>query len=101
MLKELCENCPTYGKECTWERVVACLASRHADTWQYHNIDFWILALMAELGEASAAICGRHDHPWQWEVAQIAAIALNLLRRFGGPGPVRDLRRDNEPVALS
>jgi hypothetical protein len=48
--------------------------------------------LAREIGELSNALAGKHEHPPEYELAQIAGIAINWLRMLGViPKPRRDI----------
>lgn len=40
---------------------------------------YWLARLTEEVGELSSALLGRHEHPPEVELRQIAAICLNWL----------------------
>jgi len=50
-----------------------------------------------EMCELGRALAGEHEHPPEWELVQIAGIAVNWLRRLGViPPPRRDLLAENK-----
>ena len=74
------------GQE-TWPEIVDLLCQWHQEkgTWATLPPCYWLARLTAELGELAAAIAADHEHPWELEAAQIAAIAINMLRVHGLP----------------
>lgn len=81
---------------CDWHTVVELLVLRHVEkeTWKTLPPCFWLARLVAEVGELAAAIASDHEHPWELEAAQIAAIAINMLRWHGRS---LDVLRQDEP----
>ena len=61
-----------------WRQVIA-LAIGHRATWRAEPESRWLAGLMAEVGELADAMHGKHEHSPDWELEQIAAIALNWL----------------------
>ena len=55
------------------------LAMRHEDTWAGESDVRWLQGLVEEVGELASALAGRHKHTPDYELRQIAAIALNWL----------------------
>lgn len=70
-----------------WPDIVEILAQRHSDgdTWAALPLCYWLARLMAEVGELAAAIVSKHEHPWEMEAAQIASLAINMLKVHGLP----------------
>lgn len=64
-------------------RWIPTLVERHADLWADKSEEYWLMRLMSELGELAAALANDHEHPWQLEAAQVAAIATNMLKHKG------------------
>lgn len=78
--------------------VIRCIsfnAEQHRRKWDavgigdIHTADHRLVVLLRELGELSNSIYGKHEHPPQLELIQIAGIAINWLRQFE-PGSVID-----------
>jgi len=55
------------------------LAMQHAATWAGMPDERWLQGLVEEVGELASALAGRHEHTPEFELRQIAAIALNWL----------------------
>lgn len=53
----------------------------HRETWQDRDDAYWFQRLVSEVGELGASLAGDHDDPPEWELAQIASIARNWLRK--------------------
>lgn len=58
---------------------VWALKQQHAQTWRDMPETYWMRGLWEEVGELAASLGGTHKHPPEWELKQIAAIALNWL----------------------
>ena len=65
------------------ESWVALLVQRHSTLWQSESLEYWLCRLVSEVGELAAALSDQHEHPWQLEAAQVAAIATNMLKHHG------------------
>lgn len=61
----------------TW---VPFLVARHGHLWEGESLEYWVMRLEEEMTELVQAVEGRHEHPWELEAAQVAAIAINMLR---------------------
>ena len=61
-----------------WRDVLE-LTQGHIKTWRDEPQARWLAGLMAEVGELADALHGKHEHSPDWELEQIAAIALNWL----------------------
>lgn len=70
-------------KGCRWEAVPHLLRLKHADQWVDQPMEYWFARFVAEVGELGAALAHDHEHPWQLEAAQCAAILLNMLAHLG------------------
>lgn len=55
------------------------LADQHRDTWRERGDLKWYLGLLEEVLELGLCLLGLHEGPVDWELLQIAAIALNWL----------------------
>jgi hypothetical protein len=57
-------------------------------SWKYHtgkswydkNEWQWLGGIIEEVGELSEALDGKHEHPAEFELMQIASCAINMLR---------------------
>lgn len=62
---------------------IACecrqLAYSHRETWRDRAETYWLAGLVEEVGELASALNGRHEHDPEYELRQIAAIAMNWL----------------------
>jgi NTP pyrophosphatase (non-canonical NTP hydrolase) len=63
-----------------WPRL---LTEHYATLWANESPSYWFRRLVAEVGELAEALNGEHEHIWQLEAAQVAAIATNMLRHLG------------------
>ena len=81
------ERLKTLKGQATWPGIVDLLVCWHMekDTWATLPPCYWLARLTAEVGELAAAIASDHEHPWELEAAQVAAIAINMLRVHGLP----------------
>ena len=61
------------------------LQRKHKDTWADRPDAYWFARLVEEVGELGAALVDDHEHTPDWELAQIAAIAINWLRHRATP----------------
>lgn len=80
-----CEKCDKLGWEwchCKKDALVQQLVDGHADTWQDKPDWFWFLSLLEEVGELGMALLGLHEHAPEFELAQIASIAINWRNRI-------------------
>lgn len=53
--------------------------------------DWWFMMLAEEIGELAGALRDQHEDPPEWELMQIASIALNWLEKRGATALCRDL----------
>lgn len=60
-------------------RDVLALKAKHISTWRDQPDAYWYFRLGEEFGELGAALANDHKDPPEWELKQIAAIALNWL----------------------
>lgn len=51
--------------------------------WDYQRDLRYLRSLMEEVGELAAALKGKHEHPMELEVIQVAGICLNWLNARG------------------
>jgi len=65
---------------------VLALKARHAQTWADKPQWFWMVMLMEEIVELLGALLGLHKGPVEWELKQIAAIAMNWLEHRADQG---------------
>jgi hypothetical protein len=61
-----------------WSQVFE-LQAKHAATWRDRDESYWLAGFMGEVGELAGALVGNHVGPVEWELSQLAAIALNWL----------------------
>jgi len=61
------------------------LQRKHEDTWADRHGSYWLARLVEEVGELGAALVDDHEHTPDWELAQIASIAINWLRHRATP----------------
>lgn len=54
----------------------------HKDSWSDKNNNYWLQRLLQEIGELSSVMAGDHEDTMEHELAQIASIALNWLRKL-------------------
>jgi len=73
--------------QAAWPEIVDLLSQWHMekDTWATLPPCYWLARLTAEVGELAAAIADKHEHPWELEAAQVASIALSMLKVHGLP----------------
>uniref|UniRef100_A0A6M3M260 Uncharacterized protein n=1 Tax=viral metagenome TaxID=1070528 RepID=A0A6M3M260_9ZZZZ len=76
---------------------VLALKERHAETWRDQPESYWCARLMQEVGELASALVGDHEHSSDWELAQIASIALNWLELRGDIREVREAKAEDDP----
>lgn len=68
------------------EQDVLRLKDLHKDTWRNCSQWYWLRGLLEEVCELIGALLGIHHGPVDWELKQIAAIAMNWLEmREGKP----------------
>ena len=65
-------------KLAAWETAFQ-LQAEHVETWRDRDESYWLARFMEEVGELAGALVGNHIGPVEWELAQLAAIALNWL----------------------
>lgn len=58
---------------------VLALQQKHAETWRHEGAVGWLSGLEEEVRELQCALFGVHEHTPEWELRQIASIALNWL----------------------
>ena len=81
-------NCREYkasvlsDKKTSWRRVVRTLKEMFARKWLDRSSYYWFARLVQEVGELGSSIAGDHEDPLEWELAQIASIALNWLDKL-------------------
>ena len=68
---------------------VTALAETHCRTWRDDPESVWLAGLMEEVAELAQSLEGKHEHPPETELRQIAAICLNWLE-------MRDRQREGE-----
>jgi hypothetical protein len=54
------------------------LMKKHRATWREKPDWFWYWHLILEVVELGLALAGQHKDPAEWELMQIAAIAMNF-----------------------
>jgi len=74
---------PTYGLVASIPVRVLELLNEHAGQWDDKDDLYWQARLTEEMGEFASAVLGRHEHSQDYELAQIASIAINLLVKHG------------------
>lgn len=57
------------------------LEIQHRRTWQDRDDAYWFQRLVEEVGELGSSLAGRHEDPPERELAEIAAIARNWLKK--------------------
>ncbi len=62
------------------EQIIS-LKYEHAETWRDKSDWFWLLGLCEEVIELGLSMLGLHKGPTDWEITQIAAIAMNWLEK--------------------
>ena len=63
------------------------LTEQHKETWRSDPESVWLAGLLEEIAELAQALEGKHDHSPEYELRQIASIALNWLdMRTNGTG---------------
>ena len=55
------------------------LAMHHEATWAGEPDARWLQGLVEEVGELASALAGRHEHTPEFELRQIATIAMNWM----------------------
>jgi len=61
------------------EAKVLSLKRQHQDAWRGYSQWFWAYRFCMEVGELLGALVGLHRGPVDWELTQIASIAMNWL----------------------
>lgn len=61
-----------------WRQVFE-LQAKYSTHWRLNDETYWLARFMEEVGELAGALVGNHVGPVEWELSQIAAIALNWL----------------------
>ena len=69
---------PQAAKVAAWSTVWD-LQSEHVNTWRDKAEWYWFARFSEEVGELGGALVGNHEGPVEWELSQVAAIALNWL----------------------
>ena len=69
---------PEAARVAGWQTVWD-LQTKHINTWRDKAEWYWFARFSEEVGELGGALVGNHDGPVEWELSQIAAIALNWL----------------------
>ena len=72
------------------ESQVIELKRQHTNTWRNHGQVKWTLGLLEEVSELLLALVGLHHHSPDWEMRQIATIAMNWLERREEQGGKND-----------
>ena len=81
-------NCREYkafvlsDKQTDWRRVAIALKKRFAGAWLDRSDYYWFARLVQEVGELGGSIAGDCEDPLEWELAQIASLALNWLDKL-------------------
>lgn len=65
----------------TQARIVVDWAEVYRDTWQDKPESHWLAGIMEEVLELALSLEGKHEHTPELELKQIAAIAINWLRK--------------------
>ena len=58
---------------------VVLLAEQHGETWRDKSESVWFAGLIEEVAELGQSLVGKHEHPPETELYQIAAICMNWL----------------------
>lgn len=58
------------------------LVDRHRNTWAGHPTSYWFYRLVEEVGELGSSLADHHEHPIELELAEIASICINWLKRI-------------------
>lgn len=61
------------------EAEVIYLMVEHKATWRTEPESVWFAGLVEEVAELGQSLVGKHEHPPEIELRQIAAICLNWL----------------------
>lgn len=61
------------------EKVLAKADANNA-RWRDRDEHYWFARLTQEVGELGSSLVGDHRDPPEWELIQIASIAVNWLR---------------------
>jgi hypothetical protein len=61
-----------------WRQVFE-LQAKYSTHWRLNDEAYWLARFMEEVGELAGALVGNHVGPVEWELSQLAAIALNWL----------------------
>lgn len=61
-----------------WRQVFE-LQAKYSTHWRLNDETYWLARFMEEVGELAGALVGNHVGPVEWELSQLAAIALNWL----------------------
>jgi hypothetical protein len=49
-------------------------------TWAFYSPSAWVASITEEVAELGLSLAGLHEHPPDYEMAQIAACAINFIR---------------------
>ncbi len=60
-------------------KMVYELKKKHEATWREKPESYWFARMVEEVGELAGALKETHEHTPDWELSQIASIALNWL----------------------
>lgn len=74
-----CEVCGRIGGRPIDVTTAFVLRDKHALAWRNMPESYWFLRLVGEIGELGNSLANNHEHPPDWELAQIAAICMNWL----------------------
>lgn len=58
------------------------LRDEHRQTWRSEGDLHWALGLLEEVAELLLALVGLHEGPADWELCQIASIAINWMEKM-------------------
>lgn len=58
------------------------LKNEHSDTWRDRSNFYWLWKLFGEFVELGLSLCRLHRHFPEWELMQIAAIAMNWVEKI-------------------
>ena len=62
--------------------VVQTVSYTHSHVWENESPDFWHRRLLEEVAEVGSVLDGRHEDSLEWELTQIASIAICWMARL-------------------
>lgn len=60
---------------------VVKLRTKYSEKWRDKSDSYWLARLMQEVGELGSSLVKDHEDTPEWELEQIASIALNWLEK--------------------